>query len=186
MCRQASQASHPCQEGVEGFPEASPLTTTNSGNNVSLTNSSGSNAFGLGNTGTSVDNTTKNFPNPSVPKFKEGDRVKAKHSTTYGIPEDQELTIQTITGNTAAVTYDGCRIPFGINVPLSQLLPIVRGFKVGDRVIHTNSTKAAENWQGTVVKLRDDGRFDVEWDERPNNKSKRRIYSHKPSDLRLI
>lgn len=63
----------------------------------------------------------------------------------------------------------------------------VPGFKEGDRrVIHTNSTKAAENWRGTIVKLRDDGRYDVEWDERPNNKGKRRVYPHQKCDLRRV
>lgn len=127
MYQRSSRSSHPYQEEVKEFPEGSPVEITGSGNNASFTNSSGSNAFVLGNAGTSVDNSTKNFPPASVSDLKEGDRV-----------------------------------------------------------INVKSTKAAENWRGTIVKLRADGRYDVEWDERPNNKGKRRVYPHPKHDLRRV
>lgn len=106
-------------------PINSPVTATNN-SNAGITSVSASNSTNSNNASGNVtqDNSTKNFAVPSVPKFKVGDKCKAKHPDIYGLPGTNELKITKIEGNMATVTFDGCRSVSGVDVPLSDLEPV--------------------------------------------------------------
>ncbi len=167
-------------EGI-GFT-AESLTTTNSPNayyNIGST----AEALNSGAGDVIFGNTTKNFPTANH-QFKVGDRVKAKHPTTYGIPEDQELTINSISGDIAAVNYEGCRQVFGINIPVSQL-SLVPAFKINDRVAHSNPGQKSYNWHGRIIAFHQIGSSlmaEVKWRE----SRRKEPFVYKLSDLRLI
>lgn len=56
--------------------------------------------------------------------LKVGDKCKAAHDKVYGVPKDKEVKIIKLEGETATVTYEGCRSNKGVDVHLSELIPL--------------------------------------------------------------